>query len=154
MPGQCDGIRPTTPEATGGETTIGRDRDVPPPPARLRLLPTPPATPDEAPRGGRPAGPRPRLRLVGPSPAAGATASAVDVEQPGDREIPYRGLIQRLVPAQDALHVEAWLTVVHPDLDGIDPVAFANEVRVAAERAHDAGPGPSETLARLLGILS
>ncbi len=64
----------------------------------------------------------------------------------------YAGIIGRLAPGLDPAHVEAWMLAKHGDLDEIDAVYFAREVKAAAERARAAGPERSDRLARSFGL--
>jgi hypothetical protein len=64
----------------------------------------------------------------------------------------YAGSIARLAPDDDPAHVEAWMRLAHGNLDDIDPVHFAREVQVAAQRAARVHARHSEALARSYGL--
>jgi hypothetical protein len=64
----------------------------------------------------------------------------------------YQELITALAPDADPRHVEAWMRLEHPTLDGLSPERFTAEVRVALGCIADAGPDQSEALAASFGI--
>lgn len=49
-------------------------------------------------------------------------------------------------------HVEAWMRIEHPTLDGLSPLAFAHEVRIASDCARAAEVGESDSLADSMGL--
>ena len=64
----------------------------------------------------------------------------------------YAGVIGRLAPDCDPAHVEAWMRVEHPTLDGLDAVRFTREVAVAVECIRHAGLAESDKLAHSYGL--
>ena len=64
----------------------------------------------------------------------------------------YAAPIARLAPDHDPAHVEAWLRLEHPTLDGLDSARFASEVAVAAECIRAAGITESDKLAHSYGL--
>lgn len=70
----------------------------------------------------------------------------------------YQNLIRKeaarlgLVGRTDRRHIEAWMRIEHPTLDGLSPRAFAAEVATAIECVIEAGSETSEKLARSLGL--
>jgi hypothetical protein len=65
---------------------------------------------------------------------------------------PYQRLIAERAPEADGRHVEAWMRVEHPTLDGLSPERFAAEVDVALACIAEAGPVASEALAASFGL--
>ncbi len=80
---------------------------------------------------------------------AGAPGSRASQQRPPHR---YRGVIERLAPGCNPVHVEAWMLLKHGSLDRVGTVYFAREVTLAAQRAIEAGPRRSEELAQELGL--
>ena len=64
----------------------------------------------------------------------------------------YRDAIAALTPDADPRHVEAWMRLEHPTLDGLSPEGFAAEVRMAIACIAEAGPQESEALAASFGL--
>jgi len=64
----------------------------------------------------------------------------------------HGGLIRRLAPDEDPVHVEAWIRHAHGSLDAVEPLHFAREVKRAVARIHAQGPEQSEELARSYGL--
>ena len=63
---------------------------------------------------------------------------------------------QRLTPQRtsdvDPRHVEAWMRLEHPTLDGLSRRAFDEAVQEALACARAAGPDESEALAASFGL--
>ena len=51
----------------------------------------------------------------------------------------------------DPRHVDAWIRIEHPTLDGLSRAQFIEEMHAALACAIDAGPEASETLAASFG---
>jgi hypothetical protein len=64
----------------------------------------------------------------------------------------YRDAITALAPDAEPRHVEAWMRLEHPTLDGLSPERFAAEVRIALACMAEAGPDESEALAASFGL--
>jgi hypothetical protein len=52
----------------------------------------------------------------------------------------------------DPRHVEAWMRIEHPTLDGLSEAQFSAEMYAALAVAIDAGPEMSEALAATFGL--
>ena len=63
----------------------------------------------------------------------------------------YAATIERLAPEHDPAHIEAWMRLEHPTLDGLG-MRFAREVAVAVECIRAAGIAESDELARSFGL--
>ena len=63
----------------------------------------------------------------------------------------YAATIERLAPDHDPAHIEAWMRLEHPTLDGLG-VRFAREVAIAVECIDAAGIAQSDELARSFGL--
>jgi hypothetical protein len=64
----------------------------------------------------------------------------------------YQDAIATIAPDADPRHVEAWMRLEHPTLDGLSTERFAAEVRIALACIAEAGPDESEALAASLGL--
>jgi hypothetical protein len=64
----------------------------------------------------------------------------------------YAQQIATLAPDADPAHVEAWMRLEHPTLDGLSPERFAGEVRVAVDCIQAAGDEECDALARSYGL--
>lgn len=65
---------------------------------------------------------------------------------------PWAGVIKRLAPDLDAAHVEAWMRREHGELEDLEALYFAPEVKRAAERVRAAEPAERDRLARSFGL--
>lgn len=63
----------------------------------------------------------------------------------------YAATIERLAPDHDPAHIEAWMRLEHPTLDGLGG-RFAREVAIAVECIDAAGIAESNKLARSFGL--
>lgn len=63
----------------------------------------------------------------------------------------YAAAIERLAPGHDPAHIEAWMRLEHPTLDGLG-ARFAREVAVAVACIDAAGIAESDELARSFGL--
>ena len=63
----------------------------------------------------------------------------------------YATRIERLAPDHDPAHIEAWMRLEHPTLDGLG-VRFAREVSAAVKCLRAAGIAESDELARSFGL--
>ncbi len=64
----------------------------------------------------------------------------------------YQRFIAERTRDVDPRHVEAWMRVEHPTLDGLSPEAFITAMHMALASALDAGPEASEALAASFGL--
>ena len=64
----------------------------------------------------------------------------------------YQRFIAEHVTDTDPRHVEAWMRVAHPTLDGLGPRRFGDEVEIAIALIDRAGTDQSEALARSFGL--
>lgn len=64
----------------------------------------------------------------------------------------YQQRIAAVVPEADPRHVEAFMRLEHPTLDGLAPSRFDAEARICAVCVHEAGPAESEALAASYGL--
>lgn len=64
----------------------------------------------------------------------------------------YADRIRALAPTLDARHVEVFMRLEHPVLDGLAPSQFAASVAVSVECILIAGPIESESLAVSFGL--
>lgn len=69
-----------------------------------------------------------------------------------DGTSPYREMISELAPAYDPRHVEAYMRVEHPTLDGLAYWQFAEEVKLAAACIEAAGLKTAERVAISFGL--
>ena len=65
----------------------------------------------------------------------------------------YQRFIAERTRDVDPRHVEAWMRVEHPTLDGLSRVEFIDEMYAALAAAIEAGPEQSERLAASFGLL-
>ncbi len=64
----------------------------------------------------------------------------------------YQRFIAERTRDIDPRHVEAWMRVEHPTLDGLAPEAFITAMHAALASAVDAGPEASEALTVSFGL--
>jgi hypothetical protein len=64
----------------------------------------------------------------------------------------YQRFIAEHVTDTDPRHVEAWMRVSHPTLDGLSRSAFLAAMYEALGQVQDAGPEESEALAASFGL--
>jgi len=64
----------------------------------------------------------------------------------------YQRYIAERMRDVDPRHVEAWMRIEHPTLDGLSRVQFIAAMHVALGCAIDAGPEASEALAVSFGL--
>ena len=64
----------------------------------------------------------------------------------------YAARIARLAPDHDPAHVEAWMRLEHPTLDGLDAIQFAREVAGAVACIRRAAITESDKLAHSFGL--
>ena len=64
----------------------------------------------------------------------------------------YRDAITAIAPGADPRHVEAWMRLEHPTLDGLSRAEFTEAKYAALAAALDAGPEESEALAVSFGL--
>jgi hypothetical protein len=64
----------------------------------------------------------------------------------------YQRFIAERTRDIDPRHVEAWMRLEHPTLDGLSRTAFTEAMYAALAAALDAGPEESETLAASFGL--
>ena len=64
----------------------------------------------------------------------------------------YQRFIAEHVTDTDPRHVEAWMRVEHPTLDGLSRQEFTDAMYAALAAALDAGPEESEALAASFGL--
>ena len=64
----------------------------------------------------------------------------------------YQRVIAEYVRDADPRHVEAWMRVEHPTLDGLSAQEFDEAMHAALGAAIDAGPTESEALAASFGL--
>jgi len=64
----------------------------------------------------------------------------------------YAAAIAQLAPDHDPAHVEAWMRLKHPTLDGLDAAHFAREVDVAISCITTAGLQECDELAHSFGL--
>ena len=85
-----------------------------------------------------------------------AYEAAQDVECDGASTMPevtfYQRFIAEHVIDTDPRHVEAWMRVAHPTLDGLSRSEFVTAMYVALGQVQDAGPTESEALAASFGL--
>ncbi|HQM37488.1 MAG TPA: hypothetical protein PLN64_01010 [Candidatus Bipolaricaulis anaerobius] len=69
---------------------------------------------------------------------------------------PYAAAIRETLEKLDLpavpRHVEAWMRIEHPTLDGLSPADFRVEVRFAVSAARQAGYAMNERLAASFGL--
>jgi hypothetical protein len=68
------------------------------------------------------------------------------------RQTYYQRVIAERTRDVDPRHVEAWMRLEHPTLDGLSRAQFIAEMHVALGCAIDAGPEASEALAASFGL--
>ena len=64
----------------------------------------------------------------------------------------YQRFIAERVKDVDPRHVEAWMRLEHPTLDGLSQVEFTRAMYAALAATIDAGPEESERLAASFGL--
>ena len=64
----------------------------------------------------------------------------------------YQRLIAGHTRDADPRHVEAWMRVAHPTLDGLSRSEFVTAMYEALGQVQDAGPTESEALAASFGL--
>jgi hypothetical protein len=64
----------------------------------------------------------------------------------------YQRFIAEQIRDVDPRHVEAWMRIEHPTLDGLSRAEFSNAMYAALAAALDAGPEESERLAASFGL--
>jgi hypothetical protein len=64
---------------------------------------------------------------------------------------PYHERVQALIPRHDPRHVEAYMRLTHPTMDGLSARQFAREAHIAA-RCVDMDPLGAEQLAQCMGL--
>ena len=64
----------------------------------------------------------------------------------------YQQMIADMTKGVDPRHVEAWMRLEHPTLDGLDLIGFKKAAYAAADAAIDAGAAESEVLAQSFGL--
>ncbi len=64
----------------------------------------------------------------------------------------YQRFIAERTKDVDPRHVEAWMRVEHPTLDGLSRAEFIAEMHAALAAALEAGPDESERLAASFGL--
>lgn len=64
----------------------------------------------------------------------------------------YQRFIAERTRDIDPRHVEAWMRIEHPTLDGLSLAEFINAMHAALAAALDAGPEESEALAASFGL--
>lgn len=64
----------------------------------------------------------------------------------------YQRLIAERTKDVDPRHVEAWMRVEHPTLDGLSRQGFIDAMHTALAAVIDAGPEESEALAASFGL--
>ena len=64
----------------------------------------------------------------------------------------YQRFIAEHIRDTDPRHVEAWMRLEHPTLDGLSRSEFTEAMYAALATALDAGPGESEALAASFGL--
>ena len=68
------------------------------------------------------------------------------------RDGSYQQLIVERTSDVDPRHVEAWLRVEYPTLDGLSRAQLIEEIDIAIECAREAGAEQSEALAASFGL--
>lgn len=66
--------------------------------------------------------------------------------------IGYRQRIEALAPGYDARHIEAFMRLEHPTLDGLPEAIFAREVEIGRLAVDQAGTDFAERAARSFGL--
>jgi hypothetical protein len=64
----------------------------------------------------------------------------------------YQRVIAEHVRDTDPRHVEAWMRLAHPTLDGLSRSEFLTAMYEALGQVQDAGPDESEALAASFGL--
>ena len=64
----------------------------------------------------------------------------------------YQRRIARRTSDIDPRHVEAWMRLEHPTLDGLSAAAFEREIDIAVAASPPAGTTDSEALAASFGL--
>jgi hypothetical protein len=64
----------------------------------------------------------------------------------------YQRVIAKHVRDTDPCHVEAWMRLSHPTLDGLSRSEFLAAMYEALGQVQDAGPAESEALAASFGL--
>jgi hypothetical protein len=64
----------------------------------------------------------------------------------------YASLIKKLCPKHDPRHVEAYMRLDHPTLDGLSPEQFKHEAEVSAGCVDQGGVDQAEKLAQSYGL--
>ena len=64
----------------------------------------------------------------------------------------YQRFIAEHIRDTDPRHVEAWMRVAHPTLDGLSRSEFLAAMYEALGQVQDAGPSESEALAASFGL--
>ena len=64
----------------------------------------------------------------------------------------YTDRIRALAPDEDHAHIEAWMRLEHPVLDGLSAEHFAREVQFAIKCVDATGLDESDALARSYGL--
>ena len=64
----------------------------------------------------------------------------------------YRAMIETIAPMYDARQIEAFMRSEHNTLDGLSPMQFHAEVRIACACIDEAGPQLSERIAKSFGF--
>jgi hypothetical protein len=64
----------------------------------------------------------------------------------------YQRYIAERTRDVDPRHIEAWMRLEHPTLDGLSEQQFADAMYAALATAMDAGPEQSEALAASFGL--
>jgi hypothetical protein len=64
----------------------------------------------------------------------------------------YQRFIAERTRDVDPRHVEAWMRIEHPTLDGLSQAEFIAEMHAALAATIDAGPEESERLAASFGL--
>lgn len=76
--------------------------------------------------------------------------------EPSMGQIAQRSFYQRLIAERtrdvDPRHIEAWMRVEHPTLDGVSQSQFSEAMYAALATVLDAGPEQSEALAASFGL--
>jgi hypothetical protein len=76
--------------------------------------------------------------------------------EPTMGEMARRTFYQRYIAERtrdvDPRHIEAWMRLEHPTLDGLSEQQFADAMYAALAAAMDAGPEQSEALAASYGL--
>lgn len=67
-------------------------------------------------------------------------------------QTPYTARIKAMAPQYDPRHIEAFMRVEHPTLDGLPLDQFKREVRIASLCINEAGVAQSERIAASFGL--